>query len=215
MSLRLLYGGTFDPVHAGHLAVARAARDAFATEVFLLPAADPPHRAPPGASAEQRAQMIELATAGEPGLVLDRRELQRAGPSYTVETLREFRRELGAHAPLAWLIGADAFRELASWHDWRELFGLAHFVVAERPGHTVDGLDEQLHAACAGRWVHQSSDLSKMPAGGLFRLGNVLHPATATKSRQAVLAGVAEPSWLAPAVAAYIHSHGLYRPSRL
>ena len=159
--------------------------------------------------------MIELAIAGEPGLVLDRRELQRAGPSYTVETLREFRRELGAHAPLAGLIGADAFRELASWHDWRDLFGLAHFVVAERPGHTVDGLDEQLHAACASRWVHQPSDLSKMPAGGLFRLGNVLHPATATKSRQAVLAGVAEPSWLAPAVAAYIHSHGLYRPSRL
>ena len=214
-SLRLLYGGTFDPVHAGHLAVACAARDAFNTEVRFLPAADPPHRSPPGASAEQRARMIELAIAGEPGLVLDCRELRRPGPSYSVDTLREFRRELGQGAPLAWLVGADAFGGLASWHDWRELFELAHIVVAERAGRAVVDLEEPLRSACAGRWVAVPSVLSERPAGGLYRLRNVLHPASATGSREALGAGHADPGWLAPAVAAYIDENGLYRPSRL
>src|SRR5690606_42133133 len=81
----LAFGGTFDPIHAGHLAVARAVRDAFGAEVRLLPAADPPHRPPPGASDEARADMVALAIAGEPGLVLDRRELERPGPSWTVD----------------------------------------------------------------------------------------------------------------------------------
>jgi nicotinate-nucleotide adenylyltransferase len=215
VTLRLLYGGTFDPVHAGHLAVARAARDAFGTEVRFLPSADPPHRAPPGASAEQRARMIELAIAGEPGFVLDRRELHRPGPSYTADTLREFRRELGARAPLAWLIGADAFDGLASWHDWRELFDLAHFVVAERAGRTVEDLGEPLNAACAGRWVDEPGELTLRPAGCLYRLRNVLHPASATGTREALGAGRADPGWLAPAVADYLRAKGLYRPSGL
>jgi nicotinate-nucleotide adenylyltransferase len=215
VTLRLLYGGTFDPVHAGHLAVARAARDAFDTEVCFLPAADPPHRAPPGASAKQRARMIELAIAGEPGFVLDKRELHRPGPSYTADTLREFRRELGPGASVAWLIGADAFHGLTSWHDWRELFDLAHFVIAERAGRAVDDLEEPLRSACAGRWVAVPSALSERPAGGLYRLRNVLHPASATGAREALGAGHADPGWLAPAVAAYIDENGLYRPSRL
>lgn len=210
MSLLLLYGGTFDPVHAGHLAVARAARDAFATEVRFIPAADPPHRPAPGASAEQRAQMIALAIADEPGMLLDRREFERGGPSYTVDTLREFRTEQGARAPMAWLVGADAFRGLASWRDWQDLFGLAHFVVAERAGRRLDALDEPLRAACAGRWLDEPSDLLASSAGGLYRLRNVLHPASATGAREALGAGRAEPGWLAPPVAAFIRDHGLY-----
>lgn len=215
MTLRLLYGGTFDPVHAGHLAVARAARDAFGTTVCFLPAADPPHRPPPGASAEQRARMIELAIADETGFELDRRELHRPGPSYTADTLRDFRRELGERLPLAWLVGTDAFRGLASWHDWRHLFDLAHFVIAERSGRTVDALDEPLNAACAGRWIADPEPLFERPAGYLYRLQNVLHPASATGTREALGAGHAEPGWLTPAVADYIHANGLYSPSRL
>jgi len=214
-SLRLLYGGTFDPVHAGHLAVARAARDAFNTEVRFLPAADPPHRSPPGASAEQRARMIELAIAGEPGLVLDCRELRRPGPSYSVDTLREFRRELGQGAPLAWLVGADAFGGLASWHDWRELFELAHIVVAERAGRAVVDLEEPLRSACAGRWVDEPAELALRPAGYLYRLRNVLHPASATATREALAACRADLDWLTPEVAEFIRANGLYSPSRL
>src|SRR5690606_35823375 len=99
MSLLVCYGGTFDPVHNGHLAVARSARDALRAEVALLPAHDPPHKGPTRADAQQRAAMLELAVAGESGLHVDRRELLREGPSYTVDTLGELREELGADAP--------------------------------------------------------------------------------------------------------------------
>src|SRR5690606_25261882 len=114
----LAFGGTFDPIHAGHLAVARAVRDAFGAEGRLLPAADPPHRPPPDAGAAARAGMVALAIAGEPGLVLDRRELERPGPSWTVDSLAGLRAERGPLAPLAWVLGADAFRGLPAWHQW-------------------------------------------------------------------------------------------------
>src|SRR5690606_20970232 len=109
MSLRIYYGGTFDPVHLGHLAIARAARDELQVAVRMLPAADPPHRAAPGADARQRCRMLELAIGEEPGLLLDRREVERAArqpgvPSYTVDTLVELRAELGPTRPLAWLV---------------------------------------------------------------------------------------------------------------
>ena len=111
MSLRIYYGGTFDPVHLGHLAIARAARDELQVAVRMLPAADPPHRAAPGATAEQRCRMLSLAIGDEPGLLLDRRELDRAArnpgqPSYTVDTLRELRAELGPRPPRGWLVGS-------------------------------------------------------------------------------------------------------------
>lgn len=128
MGLRIHYGGTFDPVHLGHLAIARAARDQLQVAVRLLPAADPPHRAAPGADAGQRAHMLALAIGDEPGLLLDLRELERSArqpgvPSYTVDTLRELRAELGPHQPLAWLVGADSLLGLTGWHDWEALFG--------------------------------------------------------------------------------------------
>src|SRR5690606_32619729 len=129
-ALRVLYGGTFDPVHLGHVAVARAARDALDAEVAFMPAADPPHRAPPGAPAADRAAMLDIAIAGEPRLQLDLRELRREGRSWTVDTLRALRAGIGMDAPVALLVGADSFAALPTWKEWRALFGLAHFVVA-------------------------------------------------------------------------------------
>lgn len=206
----VLYGGTFDPVHLGHLAVAKAARDALDADVRLLPAADPPHRAPPGAQAEQRARMLELAVADEPGLLVDRREFDRAGASYTVDTLGAVRAELGDDAPVAWLLGADAFRGLPGWHRWRELFDLAHWVVAVRPGHDLDALPDELAAACAGRWADSPAALREAPAGQLFRLELPHRPESSTELRgRAALSG----NWaelVPPAVAGYIHAHGLY-----
>ena len=131
--LRICYGGSFDPVHNGHLAVARAARDVFAADVWMLPAGDPPHKATTHADAEQRAAMLALALANEAGIALDRRELQRAGPSYTVDTLRELRSEWGPHAPIAWLIGADSLLQLHTWHRWRELFDVCPHRVRAAP----------------------------------------------------------------------------------
>lgn len=211
MALALFYGGTFDPVHAGHLAVATAARGAIGADVAFLPAADPPHRAAPGASAEQRARMLELAIAGETGFSVDRRELHRDGPSWTVDTLRHLRAERGPDAPLAWLVGADAFRGLPSWHQWRDLFGLAHFIIAVRPGHGLDALPEPLAQACAGRWVDRPGALAEGPAGGLLRLEMPLHPASATELRRRLRAGEPHGGWLSAPVAGFIGREGLYR----
>src|SRR5690606_37595752 len=121
-NLAVFYGGTFDPVHRGHLQVARHARDLLGTVIRLMPAADPPHRAAPGASAQQRAEMLDLAVLGERGLQVDRRELARATPSYSIETLQGIRAELGPAAPVALLIGADGLIGLSSWKNWRGLF---------------------------------------------------------------------------------------------
>ncbi len=211
MSLRVLYGGTFDPVHAGHLAVARAARDTLGAAIHLVPAAIPPHRGPTAASAGDRADLLGLAVMGEPGLAVDTRELRREGPSYTVDTLRQARAEFGPQAPLAWLVGADAFRGLASWHDWRALFDLAHFVIAVRPGHGLDELPETLSAACTGRWAGQAGAVSETPAGRLFRLDLPLHPAASSELRRRLAAGEDPGDWLPPAVAAEIARRGLYR----
>lgn len=211
MTLALLYGGTFDPVHAGHLAVAQAARAALDTDVFFLPAADPPHRAAPGASAVQRADMLDLALAGHPGFHVDRRELRRDTPSWTVDTLRELRAERGPAAPLAWLVGADAFRGLPTWHHWQELMTLAHFVVAVRPGHDLEALPAELSDACADRWSDDAALLRALPAGRVHRIDMPLHPASATEIRRRLRHGEPAGDWLAPEVASFIAVHGLYR----
>ena len=211
MSLHLVYGGTFDPIHIGHLAIACAARDALDCTVHLMPAGDPPHRAPPGADGATRAAMVALAIAGVPGLVLDRRELERQGRSYTVDTLAELRDELGPSKPLAWLVGADSLLGLPGWHRWRELFALAHLVVAERPGSALDAaLPAELADALQDRWTRQVGDLQSKPAGRVFRLHQPLSHVSATAVRACLAAGAATGDALSPAVAAFIHEKGLY-----
>ncbi len=193
--LHLVYGGTFDPVHNGHLAIARAAYEAFGVPVSLMPAADPPHRAAPGATAAQRAHLLDIAVRNEPGLRVDRRELARAardpaGRSYTVDTLRELRGEFGDAVPIALLVGADSLLGLPAWRAWQALFGLAHFIVADRPG---SGLDADLAPALAdlleGRWTDRPEDLRAAPAGRVFRLHQPLQPESATEIRRRIAAG--------------------------
>ena len=211
--LRILYGGTFDPVHDGHLAVADAAAALFDTDVALLPSADPPHRAPPGASAQQRAAMLDLAVVGHPRLHVDRRELQRAGPSYSVDSLREVRAQIGAGAPLAWLLGADAFRDLASWHRWRELFKLAHLIVALRPRHELGALAPELQAEVAARWTHDLAALRRASSGLLLRLDLPPRFEAASNLRERIASGLPWENEVPPEVAAYIRANRLYAPA--
>lgn len=129
-----LLGGTFDPVHNGHLAVARDACDTLGVEsVRLILNAVPPHRNTPECAVAHRLAMLEAAVAGDPPLVPDTRELTRTGPSYSVWTLRSLRREL-PDASLCWMVGVDAWLGLRRWYRWYELSSLAHFVVVKRPG---------------------------------------------------------------------------------
>ena len=207
---RILYGGTFDPVHDGHLAVADAASAAFDADVAMLPSADPPHRAPPGASAEQRAAMLDLAVAGHARLHVDRRELRREGPSYSVDTLLEVRADIGPDAPLIWLLGADALRDLHRWHRWRELFALAHIVVAGRSGYALDALDSELQTEIAMRWTDDPIAWCGSPLGLLLRLDLPLRHEAASNLRQRIATGLPWENEVPPAVAAYIRANRLY-----
>ncbi|HTM69957.1 MAG TPA: nicotinate-nucleotide adenylyltransferase [Luteimonas sp.] len=220
-ALRVLYGGTFDPVHLGHVAVARAARDALDAIVAFMPAADPPHRAPPGAPAVDRAAMLDLAIAGEPGLALDLRELERAGRSWTVDTLRDLRAMIGDDAPVALLVGADSFDALPTWKEWRALFDLAHFVVAGRAGispgaaplpatGSAPQADGDLAEAIAGRMAGSADALRASPAGRVFRLRQPLFPHSASEVRARIAAGQPWDALVPVPVARYIHANGLY-----
>ncbi|MBC7990806.1 MAG: nicotinate-nucleotide adenylyltransferase [Luteimonas sp.] len=209
--LHVLYGGTFDPVHNGHLAVARHARDALSAEVHLMPAADPPHKGPTHADARQRAEMLALAIGTESGLVLDRRELLRDGPSYTIDTLRALRGEIGQQVPVALLVGADSFLGLSSWRSWQQLFELAHFVVAERPGNGLeDRLPAELSRQTDGRWIESPAGLHHDPAGRILRLQQPLRSESASDIRRRIRDQDAWQDQLPPPVAAYIVENGLY-----
>lgn len=216
MSLRIYYGGTFDPVHLGHIAIARAARDELQVAVRLLPSADPPHRALPGADAEQRCEMLRLALGDEPGLLLDRRELDRATarpgvPSYTVDTLTDLRAELGPSRPMAWLVGADSLLSLTSWHRWQDLLGLAHFIVAERPGSPLrDAVHGELGDALQGRWTDDGQRLFASPAGRVLRLHQPLRSESASEVRTRIAGGGAWRTLLPPTVADYVAGQRLY-----
>ncbi len=135
-----ILGGTFDPVHNAHLAMARAARAALGlSRVLWVPTGSPPYRRPPVACAEDRVAMVKLAIAGEPRYALDERELAPGASGYTFDTLVGLRAELAPGAALVMLIGSDQYAKLATWHRAEELFGLCRFAVFARPG--VRGAD--------------------------------------------------------------------------
>jgi nicotinate-nucleotide adenylyltransferase len=179
-----IFGGTFDPIHYGHLRAAWELLEALALDqVRFVPAALPPHRAQPRTPAALRLRMVEAAIAGEARFVADAREIERGGPSYTVETLASLRREF-PRRPLCLLLGMDAFLGLPSWHRWTELFDLAHIVVAHRPGWRLTGEDElgrvlaerrtrdagDLHSGVAGRVHVQAVTQLEISSSGLRRM---------------------------------------------
>lgn len=213
--LHLYYGGTFDPVHHGHLAVAHAVSVGLHAPLWLVPAADPPHKGPTRANATQRAQMLDLAVADLPGLAVDRRELRRDGPSYSFDTLRELRAEFGPAVPIVWMIGADSLAELDTWHRWRELFDLAHLLVVERPGVAIDATSlarsaPEVAAEVAPRWCAPQA-LQESAHGRLaaFPLPE-LRPESSTELRRRIAAGEPWHDWVPAAVAGYIDRHRLY-----
>jgi nicotinate-nucleotide adenylyltransferase len=188
-----ILGGTFDPVHLGHLCVAWEAAEALDAEIVLVPAHVPPHRPPPRATAVQRVALLEAALAGQDVLRLDTRELERDGPSYSVDTLTELRGEIGPDRPLVLLVGADAFAGLPRWNRWREIFGLAHVGVLTRPGeHPV--LDDDLADEIAPRRAR----VPVGPAGQVIPITVTALDISATAIRDLLAAG-RMPRYLLPA----------------
>ena len=188
-----LFGGSFDPVHQAHLALARQARDELQLdELRWLPAGQPWQKARPMTPAAQRVAMLQLAIAGEPRFVIERCELDRAGPSYTLDTVRELQdREPGAHWFL--VIGADQYRNLHTWHGFEQLLQRVALAVAQRPGSEADDVDPRVRAA-------RCLPLALTPL-----------QVSASDIRARVAAGREISALVPPAVALYIRQHGLYR----
>ena len=191
-----ILGGTFDPVHLGHLRVAWEAAEQLDAEVRLLPANLPPHRPPPVASAAQRVAMLRVSLAGQDRLGLDLREIERSGPSWTVDTLIALRREVGPLRPLVLLIGADAYEDLTSWHRWHALFELAHIGVLTRPGPSTP-LPNELEVETAPRRAHEPAVLHSTPGGRVLAIAVTPLAISATRVR-ALLATGHTPRYLVP-----------------
>lgn len=208
-----ILGGTFDPIHLGHLRMALELHDALhLAKVHIIPCREPVHRKPPAASSEQRLAMVKCAVAREPALYADAREIRRNTPSYTIDTLLEMRAEM-PHTPLCLLLGIDAFMDFTNWHQWQHILEQAHIVVAYRPqyqlpatGAIVDLLQERQQQDPA--YVHQHS------AGGIL-----LHPITALEIsasdiRKQIAMGGNPRYLLSESVYDYIKQHGTYTISR-
>jgi len=204
-----VYGGTFNPVHYGHLRTALEVRECFELDdLKMIPCRVPAHRGEPDVSAEHRLRMLELAVAGTPGLSVDRRELDRPGPSYMVDTLQSLAAELPGSG-LVLFVGADAFTGLEGWYRWRDLFDYAHIVVMTRPGFQPSVLGDFMRARLAAR----RDELRDARAGKLFFQAVTLLDIAATQIRRIVADGT-NPRFLLPdAVLAYIQQHQLYRAS--
>ncbi|BEV72862.1 MULTISPECIES: nicotinate-nucleotide adenylyltransferase [unclassified Paludibacterium] len=207
-----VFGGTFDPFHTAHLRMASAFRhEAGLTRLRLVPAGDPYHRAGTVASAADRLAMVRLGIAGEPDTEVDERELNRQGPSFTVDTLAEIRQEIGPDVPLWFLIGGDSLLQLERWHRWQSLFSLAHLAVAMRPGASTASLPP----AIAAQWQRRltSSAQNTAASGTILRLALPPLDLSASAVRDALDKGLDISHLVPPAVASYIHNHGLYRQS--
>ena len=196
MKPQAMLGGTFDPVHIGHLNAAWEAAELLDAEVCLMPARLPPHRPLPVASAEQRIAMLRAALQDQARLTLDIRELHRPGPSYSIDTLIELRMEQGDR-PLVLLLGEDACADLSTWHRWRELFDFAHLGVMTRP-HTEPQWPKVLEAVIQSRLSTDLYDLHSSPAGRVMLLPLTPIEISATRIRQ-LLAKECDPRYLLPA----------------
>jgi len=206
-----ILGGTFDPIHYGHL---RPALELLETlqlaEVRFVPCRIPAHRSTPQVTAQQRLALVQLAVADQPGFVADDRELRREGASYMVDTLASLRADFGQKTPLCLIVGADAFQGLQTWNRWQDVAQLAHIVVMQRPG-ASQPLPPMLEEWTASRRIQDVFALRGKPAGSiLFQLVTQLD-ISATHIR-ALLARGQSPRYLLPeAVLASIVDQGFYR----
>lgn len=212
-----ILGGTFDPIHFAHLRLAEEAREALHLErVRLIPAGRPPHRGTPRSTAEDRLAMAKLAIAGNPAFEVDDGEVRAAQKSYTVLTLERLRAEFGAARPLVLILGADAFEGLPSWHRWRELFGLAHLAVSNRPGYAPHGrrwpqvLSPELDAACRDRHAADPAALRETPAGRVIAFDMTPLAISASLIRDLVAHRASVRYLLPDPVVDYIGRHHLY-----
>lgn len=211
MALRALFGGTFDPVHFGHLRVVEIlAQQVNLQRVTIMPNNVPPHRPQPEASSEQRKAMVALAIQGNPLFEIDDRELRRDTPSYTAETLAHWRYEQGKRQPLAFIMGQDSLLTLPHWYHYERLLTCCHILVCRRPGYDV-----KMASTHDQNWLaqHLTADTERLysePAGCIWLADTPLFAISATTIRERLHRNLPCDDLLPPAVEAYIRQQRLY-----
>lgn len=212
-TLVLMFGGTFDPIHHGHLRGALELTQVLPVKkVHLVPCQLPAHRSQPNATAEQRLTMLGLATTNEPLLFADSRELQRAGPSWSVDTLESLRQEYGTEQPLAMVLGWDAFLGLPSWSRSERLLVFAHLIVLARPGQTHKPAEEVLQLL-EKHELQAGENLNASPAGRILRLSlPSAFEVSATHIRRLLANNLSARYLLPDTVLDFIHQQKLYQP---
>lgn len=211
-----IYGGTFDPIHFGHLRIAEELLEILQLdELHFLPAGRPRLRNQPIASRHQRCVMLKKAIRNNPKFRLDSREIRKTGESYSVETLRALHQEFSdKHVAFCFILGADAFLKLPSWYQWHDLFKFCHLIVVNRPGFNQIGrqaeLPQELAGECRNRWVERTDLLKQNASGHVYCASTTLLDISATTIRHAILAGKSIRYLLPDSVLNYIYTFHVY-----
>lgn len=205
-----ILGGTFDPVHNGHIRMAIECYERLGLEeVRLIPLHAPPHRHEPAASPEQRYKMLELATENLEGLTVDDCELNKGGISYTIDTVHMIRKKFNGTS-LCLLMGADAFNSMHTWYQWKDLLNVVHIVIAERPGNVTKPDNPELQDLLVSRHTGNLSDLYDSPCGMIFEIVMPLLDISSTRIRN-IFVSKKNPAMLLPGnVIEYIIANHIY-----
>lgn len=210
--LQALFGGTFDPIHYGHLKPVEAlANQIGLSRVIIMPNNVPPHRPQPEATSVQRKAMVELAISDKPLFALDERELRRESPSYTAQTLQAWREEQGPKRSLAFIIGQDSLLTFPTWHHYETILDNSHLIVCRRPGYPLAMENEADQQWLEDHLIHNADDLHTLPAGKIYLAETPWFNISATLIRERLERGENCDDLLPATVLDYINQHGLYR----
>lgn len=210
-----IFGGTFDPIHYGHLRVAEEIVETVGLQkMYFVPAGMPRLRHSPVASSQHRVEIVRLAIQKNPDFVLDEREIYRDSVSYSIDTAREFKQEFGEEVRLCFILGADAFIKLPEWNNWKELFNLCHFIVSTRPGYSLtlikELLSKELREECSQRWVSNTESLRKDTSGLIFIASTTMLDISATSIRAHIAVGRSVRHLVPSVTVNYISENKLY-----
>lgn len=207
-----ILGGTFNPIHNGHLHLAERLQQALGFDTIrFIPAAIPALKDMPNVSAEQRANMVELAIVNHPTFQIDTRELERAGPSYTIDSLIALRKELGDKVSICWLIGSDAFAKLNTWHRWNELLDHCHFVVVKRPHSEKLNWNAEVESLVESSQTNDVNVLKNSASGKLLIQEISALDISSTQIRQRIATKTDVSNLMPSSVMKYIQLHQLYQ----
>jgi nicotinate-nucleotide adenylyltransferase len=214
-----ILGGTFDPIHLGHTLPAKVVADYLSlSQVLLIPANIPPHKATPNVSAKQRAEMVHLACQSEDAFTCDERELKRDGNSYTVDTLKELK-AVFPQQTLYFIVGLDSLLTFTRWHKYQEILSLCHLVVNTRPNYQLNNMEKTTLELLNNHQIHHIDELKKHESGGIFILSQTLPSyhnhldlnISSSEIRQRLANNQNCQQLLAPSVNAFINKNKLYR----